>query len=118
LSTELATGNVGNSGAARRTQLVNEKLPTETIVALRQADFPKVAGQTIDSEPPLDTMNSGNLPISSVQYEADMKNARQNATACEAKAHFNYNKLQAVACMTTSAAVSIALIYWAVKSLF
>jgi hypothetical protein len=31
-------------------------------------------------------------------------------------AAFNYNKLQAVACMAASAAVSIALIVWACKS--
>jgi hypothetical protein len=31
-------------------------------------------------------------------------------------ATFNYNKLQAVACMAASAAVSIALIFWAIKS--
>jgi len=32
-------------------------------------------------------------------------------------ARFNYNKLQAVACITSSAAVSIGLIYWAIRSL-
>ncbi len=31
---------------------------------------------------------------------------------------FNYNKLQAVICMTLSAAVSISLIIWAVRSFF
>jgi hypothetical protein len=31
-------------------------------------------------------------------------------------AAFNYNKLQAVACMGASAVVSIALITWAIKS--
>gem|GEM_PF-2045642 len=41
--------------------------------------------------------------------------ARQNAAVCESKAHFNYNKLQAVACMTCSAAVSIGLIYSAIR---
>jgi len=46
-----------------------------------------------------------------------MKNARQETMACESK-HFNYNKLQAVACMASSAMVSIALIYWAIKTLF
>jgi len=47
-----------------------------------------------------------------------MKNARQQAVARTAKAQFNTNKLQAAACMATSAAVSIAIIYWAIKSLF
>lgn len=47
-----------------------------------------------------------------------MKNASQRAVARTAKAQFNYNKLQAAACMGTSAAVSIALIYWAIKTLF
>jgi hypothetical protein len=47
-----------------------------------------------------------------------MKNVHQRAVARTAKAQFNYNKLQAAACITTSAAVSIALIYWAIKSLF
>lgn len=45
-----------------------------------------------------------------------MKNARQDAAVCESRTHFNYNKLQAVACIASSAAVSIALIYWAIKS--
>lgn len=31
---------------------------------------------------------------------------------------FNFNKLQAVACMIASAAVSIGLIVWAVKTYF
>lgn len=31
---------------------------------------------------------------------------------------FNFNKLQAVACMMASAAVSIGLIVWAVKTYF
>lgn len=31
---------------------------------------------------------------------------------------FNFNKLQAVVCMAASAAVSIALITWAIKSFF
>ena len=35
-----------------------------------------------------------------------------------AKAQFNYNKLQATACMLSSAAVSIALIYWAIRLVF
>jgi hypothetical protein len=32
--------------------------------------------------------------------------------------NFNFHKLQAVACITCSAAVSIGLIYWAVKAFF
>lgn len=31
---------------------------------------------------------------------------------------FNYNKLQAVACIASSAAVSIGAIYWLVRTLF
>ena len=31
---------------------------------------------------------------------------------------FNYNKLQAAACIASSAAVSIGLIYWAIKAMF
>ena len=30
---------------------------------------------------------------------------------------FNYNKLQAVACIASSAAISIGLIYWAMRTL-
>ncbi|WP_157691637.1 hypothetical protein [Noviherbaspirillum autotrophicum] len=30
---------------------------------------------------------------------------------------FNFNKLQAVACIASSAACSIGLIYWAIKAL-
>jgi len=47
-----------------------------------------------------------------------MKNAQQRAVARTSAAQFNTNKLQAAACMATSAAVSIAIIYWAIKSLF
>lgn len=32
------------------------------------------------------------------------------------KMHFNFDKLQALACIAVSAAVSISLILWAVKS--
>jgi hypothetical protein len=39
-------------------------------------------------------------------------------TAAVRTARFNYNKLQAVACIASSAAVSIGLIYWATKMLF
>lgn len=38
--------------------------------------------------------------------------------AYQSKTHFNYNKLQAAACIISSAAVSIGLIYWAIHSLF
>lgn len=31
---------------------------------------------------------------------------------------FNYNKLQAVLCIASSAAVSIGVIYWAIQALF
>ncbi len=34
------------------------------------------------------------------------------------KSRFNFNKLQAVLCITASAAISIALIVWAIRSLF
>lgn len=51
-------------------------------------------------------------------FEADMKNAHQRAIARTAKAQLNVNKIQAAACMATSAAVSIAIIYWAIKTLF
>jgi len=44
--------------------------------------------------------------------------SHQTAPRDNAKvAAFNYNKLQAVACMAASAVVSIALIVWAIKSL-
>lgn len=47
-----------------------------------------------------------------------MRNAHQQAVARTAKAQFNVNKLQAATCILTSSAVSIAIIYWAIKSLF
>jgi hypothetical protein len=34
------------------------------------------------------------------------------------KTSFNYNKLQAVACIASSAAVSIGFIYYAIRSFF
>lgn len=80
--------------------------------------FSKVAGQTIDRGHALDKMNPSNASVAPIHFEADMKNARQHIAARGAKAQFNYNKLQAAACMASSAAVSIALIYWAIKSLF
>jgi hypothetical protein len=60
-------------------------------------------------------MNSGKsfAPI----QETIMKKARQDA-AYKSQTSFNYHKLQATACMATSAAVSIALIYWAIRSFF
>lgn len=36
--------------------------------------------------------------------------------AAERKVHFNFNKLQAVACIALSAAASVGLIAWAVTS--
>ncbi|MDB5762905.1 MAG: hypothetical protein JWQ21_1900 [Herminiimonas sp.] len=36
----------------------------------------------------------------------------------EQRGAFNFNKLQAVLCITASAATSIALIVWAVKTFF
>lgn len=44
-----------------------------------------------------------------------MANVRQNPAVLESKAGFNFNKLQAVACIMSSAAVSIGLIYWAIN---
>jgi hypothetical protein len=41
---------------------------------------------------------------------------KQAALRDSKAAAFNYNKLQAVACMAASAVVSIALITWAIKS--
>jgi hypothetical protein len=48
-----------------------------------------------------------------------MQNTIDKAAAFHAKEkapRFNFNKLQAVLCMAASAAVSIGLIIWAVKS--
>ena len=42
----------------------------------------------------------------------------KTARAAVRVSHFNYNKLQAVACITSSVAVSIGLIYWVAKMLF
>jgi hypothetical protein len=49
-----------------------------------------------------------------------METAVQNLAKTEqpAASHFNFNKLQAVLCMAASAAASVALIVWAVKSFF
>lgn len=45
-----------------------------------------------------------------------MDQVRQDEAMSRVKDGFNFHKLQAVACMLSSAAVSIALIYWAIKS--
>lgn len=45
------------------------------------------------------------------------KTARATATT-RTGGHFNVYKLQAAACITSSAAVSIGLIYWAIRTLF
>lgn len=47
-----------------------------------------------------------------------MKSTRRDAAVCQAKSNFNYNKLQAAACILSSSVVSIALIYWAIRSFF
>lgn len=39
-------------------------------------------------------------------------------TAAVRATRFNYNKLQAVACITSSAAVSIGMIYWLARMIF
>lgn len=39
-------------------------------------------------------------------------------TAAARATHFNYNKLQATACIVSSAAVSIGLIYWVTRMIF
>lgn len=44
-----------------------------------------------------------------------MNTARNSTAASTGKAGFNYNKLQAVACMASSAAVSIGLMYLAIR---
>lgn len=45
-----------------------------------------------------------------------MHRSSQESVVSEPKLHFNVNKLQAVACMALSAAVSISLIVWAINS--
>jgi hypothetical protein len=47
-----------------------------------------------------------------------MEKTMQNAAVLGSKevTHFNFNKLQAVVCIVSSAAVSIGLIVWAIKS--
>lgn len=47
-----------------------------------------------------------------------MDKLRQDAVIIPAKSGFNYNKLQATACITCSVAVSIAAIYWAITTFF
>lgn len=44
-----------------------------------------------------------------------MHPAQQKTIAIAEKTQFNYNKLQAVACMASSAAVSIGLVYLALR---
>jgi hypothetical protein len=44
-----------------------------------------------------------------------MRNARQDAVAYQAESGFNYNKLQAVLCIASSSAVSIGLMYLAIR---
>jgi hypothetical protein len=46
-----------------------------------------------------------------------MKHAKSEATVLGSKTGFNYYKLQAVACMMCSAAVSIGLIYYLIRAL-
>jgi hypothetical protein len=50
--------------------------------------------------------------------EVDMDKLRQDAATISAQSGFNYNKLQAAACITCSAAVSIATIYWTITTFF
>lgn len=47
-----------------------------------------------------------------------MDKLTQDAAMISAKSGFNYNKLQAAACITCSAAVSIGAIYWAITAFF
>ena len=47
--------------------------------------------------------------------EDTMKAVRQDAVVADSKGQFNYNKLQAVACIMSSAAVSIGMIYLAIR---
>lgn len=78
--------------------------------------FIKVAQQAIDSQHAFYKMNFSNTLL---QFsEEDMKNMRRDAAVCQSKTTFNHNKLQAVACIASSAMVSIALMYWAVRSFF
>jgi hypothetical protein len=45
-----------------------------------------------------------------------MPPAKQGNAVSHPARNFNFNKLQAVACMASSAAVSLTLMYWAIKS--
>lgn len=47
-----------------------------------------------------------------------MKTTMSGTTKTSRADSFNINKLQAAACIVSSAAVSCALIYWAIQSLF
>jgi hypothetical protein len=44
-----------------------------------------------------------------------MKTVIQDALVAQPKGQFNYNKLQALVCILSSAAVSIGLIYMAIR---
>jgi hypothetical protein len=44
-----------------------------------------------------------------------MKPVKQEAAVFASRSHFNYNKLQAAACIVSSAAVSIGLTYLAIR---
>jgi hypothetical protein len=52
--------------------------------------------------------------------EAVMREVTRHAVARKSAeaVRFNYNKLQAVACIACSSAVSIGAIYWLVKTIF
>ena len=47
-----------------------------------------------------------------------MEKTAQSAATARTGGRINVYKLQAAACITSSAAVSIGLIWWAIKSLF
>jgi len=47
-----------------------------------------------------------------------MNHVHQDAVVVQSEKSFNYNKLQAVLCMASSAAVSIGMIYAAIQWLF
>ncbi|WP_158597878.1 hypothetical protein [Noviherbaspirillum saxi] len=44
-----------------------------------------------------------------------MRNTRQDALVCNTDSGFNYNKLQAVLCITCSSAVMIGMTYLALR---
>jgi hypothetical protein len=53
-----------------------------------------------------------------IDFRHSMENAMRNAIARASTeaTRFNYNKLQAVACIVCSSAVSIGCIYWIVRT--